>query len=413
MGFIWKLAFKNILRNKRRTAITLIAIVIGLTWLHVGLGMMDGLQHQSERNLIDYTLGHLKLYPPEYEPGEMPDLAHTINNYRQIADSLNHMPWVHAALGQVIFEAGVSNGYDYLPVMGVGLDPEAAEQATLLKNAIVAGKFLDADSDGLLLGINLAEILDFKVGSNVILDTRTVGGMRDALDITVVGLLRTGNPIVDCSSAYLSLDQAQILLDIPDQVTEILIRLDRERSPEAATAKIAGWLSSTDRILKVIPWKELAKDFIELHKMKKGGTGIMIGLMIVLVAVGIANTILMATFERSAEIGMMRAMGMFRGKVRLLFLYEGMLLGLIGGILAVIIGGAINIYLEQHGLNLTAMYGNADLGYPIKDYLYSDFNIAACITVLVFGAFMSTAASLYPAWRAGRQPVVDTFRHTT
>ena len=137
------------------------------------------------------------------------------------------------------------------------------------------------------------------------------------------------------------------------------------------------------------------------------------GLLVLLTAVGIANTILMATFERSAEIGMMRALGMPAGKIRLLFLIEGTMLGLAGGIIGVVIGGSVNLYLEIHGINLTAMYGNADLGYPIKDVLYSQFNIAECISVLILGVVMSTIASIYPAWRAGRQPVADAFRQGT
>ena len=141
--------------------------------------------------------------------------------------------------------------------------------------------------------------------------------------------------------------------------------------------------------------------------------GIIMGLLVLLTAVGIANTVLMATFERSAEIGMMRAMGMPAGKIRLLFLIEGMMLGLGGGIIAVIIGGSVNLFLEIHGIDLTAMYGNADLGYPIKDVLYSQFNIAECISVLTLGVMMSAVASSYPAWRAGRQPVVDAFRQGT
>jgi putative ABC transport system permease protein len=407
---IWKLALKNLLRNKKRTAITLAAIVLGLTLLNIGLGMMDGLQHQSERNLIDYSLGDLKLFPPNYDPEEPPDLKYTIDHYGWIADSLDRMPTIKAALGQIIFEAGLSNGSDYLPVRGVGFNPGIAEKATLLRQTLVDGSFLNNRPGSALLGVNLAQTLNLHVGSTVTLDTRTVDGMRDAVDINVVGLLRTGNPLVDRASVYIPLSEAQKLLDLPDQVTEILIRLDPGVSPDASATKIASWLLSTGLMLKVLPWEKLAQDFISLHRLKKSGMGIIMGLLVLLTAVGIANTILMATFERSAEIGMMRAIGMLPGKVRSLFLIEGMILGLGGGIIAVIIGSSVNLYLEIHGINLTAMYGNADLGYPIKDVLYAQFNIAECISVLMLGVVMSAIASIYPAWRAGRQPVVDAFR---
>jgi putative ABC transport system permease protein len=410
LRMIWKLAIKNLLRNKRRTAITLVAIILGLTLLNIGLGMMDGLQHQSERNLIDYSLGHLKLFPPNYNPEEPPDLKYTIAHYEWVADSLDRMPIVKAALGQIIFEAGLSNGLDYLPVRGIGFNPNVAEHATLLKDTIVDGKFLDAAPGDAVLGVNLAQTLDLQVGSTVTLDTRTVDGMRDAVDINIIGLLRTGNPLVDRMSVYIPINDAQRLLNLPDQVTEILVRLDLGISPDAASYKLAGWVSSAGLALKVVPWEKLAQDFISLHRLKKSGMGIIMGLLVLLTAVGIANTILMATFERSAEIGMMRAMGMSSGKVRLLFLYEGIMLGFGGGIIAVALGGSINLYLESHGINLTAMYGNADIGYPIKDVLYSEFNISGCLSVLTLGIVMSAIASIYPAWRAGSQPVVNAFR---
>ena len=411
MGFLWTIAFRNILRNKRRTAITLAAIVLGLSLILIGQGMMDGLQLQSERNLIDFSLGHMKLFPPEYQVGELLDLEYAIGESQGIIDHLNGKSWVEAALGQVVFEAGISNGFDYHPVIGVGIDPELAEQGIMLKDALVAGKFLENSSGTIMLGSNLAETMGLEVGSVLTLDTRTVEGMRDALDFTVVGLIRTGNPQVDRMSAYVSLDQVQEMLNMPDQVTEILVRLRQGRSQEAAMADISGWLSATGRLLKVLSWKELSKDFLALHKMKKSGFGVMMALVVFLTAVGIANTVLMATFERVPEIGTMRALGMLGAKIRWMFIFEGMMLGIVGGVVAVVLGGAVNAYLQVHGMDLTAMYGDADIGYPIKDMFYSDLNLASCLSVFVLGILMAVVASFFPAWRAGKQPVTDAFRH--
>ncbi len=413
MGFLWTIAFRNILRNKRRTAITLVAIVLGLSLILIGQGMMDGLQLQSERNLIDYSLGHMKLFPPEYQVGELLDLEYAIGESQAIIDHLNGKSWVEAALGQVVFEAGISNGFDYHPVIGVGIDPESAEQGIMLKDALVAGKFLENASGTIMLGSNLAETMGLEVGSVLTLDTRTVEGMRDALDFTVVGLIRTGNPQVDRMSAYVSLEQVQEMLNMPDQVTEILVRLRQGKSQEVAMTDISGWLSATGRLLKVLSWKELSKDFLELHKMKKSGFGVMMALLVFLTAVGIANTILMATFERVPEIGTMRALGMMGAKIRWMFIFEGMMLGIVGGAIAVMLGGAANAYLQVHGMDLTAMYGDADIGYPIKDMFYSDLNIASCLSVFVLGILMAVVASFFPAWRAGKQPVTNAFRHMT
>jgi putative ABC transport system permease protein len=413
MGFLWKIAFRNILRNKRRTAITLVAIVLGLSLILIGQGMMDGLQLQSERNLIDYSLGHMKLFPPEYQVGEMLDLEYAIGESQAILDHLNGESWVEGALGQLIFEAGISNGFDYHPVIGVGVDTELLDQGIMLKDALVAGKFLENASGTVMLGSNLAETMGLEVGSDLTLDTRTVDGMRDAQDFTVVGLLRTGNPQVDRMSVYVSLEQVQELLNMPNQVTEILVRLRQGKSQEAAMADISGWLTTTGRLLKVLSWKELSKDFIELHKMKKSGFGVMMAMLVVLTAVGIANTILMATFERVPEIGTMRALGMLGGKIRWMFIFEGLMLGIVGGVVAIVLGGAVNGYLQVHGMNLTAMYGDADIGYPIKDMFYSDLNLASCLSVFVLGVVMAVVASFFPAWRAGKQPVTDAFRHMT
>jgi putative ABC transport system permease protein len=132
---------------------------------------------------------------------------------------------------------------------------------------------------------------------------------------------------------------------------------------------------------------------------------------VVLAVVGITNTILMAAFERTTEIGMMMAMGLRSSGVQRLFLAEGALTGLIGAAVGSVVGVGIIAYFAVQGIDLSAMYGDMDIGYPVKDTIYPAMSFGVVIGSWLLTGVLAALASYYPAARASRLHPVEALRH--
>jgi ABC-type lipoprotein release transport system permease subunit len=152
-------------------------------------------------------------------------------------------------------------------------------------------------------------------------------------------------------------------------------------------------------------------DFMALVQAKRIGQVIILGIFMVLAVVGITNTILMAAYERTREIGMLMAIGLRGSGIRRLFLTEGALTGLLGGAVGSVIAVGLILWLAQVGINFNALYGDIDIGYPVKDSIYPALSGVWVAVGWLFTGVLAALASLYPAARASHNRPVEALRH--
>ena len=163
--------------------------------------------------------------------------------------------------------------------------------------------------------------------------------------------------------------------------------------------------------ITVESWKDLARDFLMIAQAKSAGSSILLILVFIIAAVGISNTMLMAVYERVREIGMMRAMGMKDGDIRLTFLFEAGGIGLIGTLIGVALGAAINWYMVNYGLNLGALMGQMDIGYRVHSVFRGAWHPQAIVAGLIFGVLAAMLFSIIPSSRALKMEITDCLRY--
>ncbi len=146
-----------------------------------------------------------------------------------------------------------------------------------------------------------------------------------------------------------------------------------------------------------------------IRDRKRAGQTIVIAVLVLMAAVGIANTQVISVHERTREIGALRALGFTSGQVGSIFLWEGALIGMLAGCAAVVVGGAVLSYLGVHGISLAA-YKNIDIGYPVRDAIYPMVKASSVLGSFLFGVILSLAASWGSARRAARGQVVRALR---
>lgn len=408
----FRLGWRNLKRNRRRTWITASTVALAVLLLQFNAAILIGVEQQSFDNLINFQTGHSKIYADGYfEIRDEFPLDNVLSDSGELLAAINAVPGVAAATPRLTFQAQLSNGMDRIPCLGVGIDVHGSDTDVFrIPQSVVDGEYLADDDEGILLGSGIAEIFEVSAGDWLTVLAKTRYGAYEALDLPIIGLIGTGNPLIDRNSFLLPLSTAQYILDMDGAATEMAVRFSTTAREQATLARLKAAVGASGEF-DVKGWREMEQDFMALVQMKRIGNAIFLGIFLILAVVGITNTILMAAYERTREIGMLMAMGLRGAGIRRLFLTEGAFTGLLGGAVGSLIAVGFIAWLATVGINFGAFYGDIDVGYPVKDTIYPALNVVLVSIGWLLTGLLAALASLYPAARASRSRPVEALRH--
>ena len=391
-----ELALKNVLRNKKRTAITLVAVFMGIFFTVLADGLNQGLEWQIGNTYIKTDSGAAKVVASGYKIGPLENpLDYPIRNEQPIVARLGQASEVKAVSPRISFGGTLSNGQDEIRAFGIGVDPVKEDAVFDRSKSIISGRFLKPGDTGIVLGSDLARLLQVKVGDTVTIIAKATEMGYNAYDLEIKGLIRTANPAVDAGTFFVPIGFAKDFLSFKG-VTEIAVAVkDNNRIVQFAKDFNTNGFSQK---IKVLTWRDFAADFIQLIAFRRRMMSIITGIILLMAAAGIMNTMLMAILERKKEIGVMMAMGVRRPEVLRLFLAEGSLIGLLGSATAVILGGILIYYYQLQGIPFA---GSDQLGnFPIAGRFYPFLVPGHLIAYLILGVGVAVLSTLYPAWKS-------------
>lgn len=407
MKTLLSLAFRNIFRNRRRTAMTLLVVVGGVSALLLAGGFFAFLFWGLREMTIRGGLGHIQIYNAEFfKRDETRALENGLDNYHDLAAAAARTPHVRGIAPRIEFFGMVSNGTKSGTFMATAVDP-AAERRVGFEPRILRGRNLsDKPPAGYeaLLGSGLARSMGVAPGAGLTLLAVTADGALNGIDVDVVGIMTTGFKEMDDRALQLTLPAAQHLLQ-SERVTKLIVGLDATENTDSAYAALASRLGRGGP-LTLKKWVELATYYRQVRLMFSGMLvflGIIVFFMVVMSS---ANTLMMAMFERTREIGTMLAMGTPRAWVLLLFLLEGVLTGALGALAGVLVGSGLGALLNQARLQMPPPPGNLN-GFAFQVRFVPELMIGAAVLVVVTLA----VASLAPAIRASRLRIVEALAH--
>jgi putative ABC transport system permease protein len=407
---ILRLAFRNILRNRRRTTITEFSIIIGVMAIVCVGSFMKGMKEGWSRDILDSTSGHITIATREFfESGKAQSAKSLITDVGGVYKAIDTIPGILGAVGKISFGGMVGNEGQSTTFFGWGLDLDRLDRALPLAFAkVVQGTGLKkGDEKGAVLGVGLAKSLNVTVGQPLLLVGNTVDGQMNAVEVVVRGFIQSGEKQLDDNSVMASLSIGQQLLAVTGQASQVLVRINNDQSIDKVRHEIES--ASRPRQSNLV-----AHSWLEVNQIFKGVTAMfdniafVVGLILFLVvAAGVTNTILMSVFERAREIGTIRAIGTLRGQVARLFLTESLIIGVVGILGGVLLGGAISLVSGHFGITLPPPPG-AVKGYIVHPIINLRTVIGASVIVFV----MSILSALYPAMLASRMNPVDAIRRT-
>jgi ABC-type lipoprotein release transport system permease subunit len=401
-----KLAARSLLRNRRRSLITVAAVAIGLAGLVFLWGYVGGINTQMIANITSYLTGHVQVHQKGYHDDPTLDLA--FDRPEGIAARIKTQPGVAAVAPRIEGEALASGPEKTRGVLVVGVDPARESGITTLARAVKAGGYLDADDpNGILLGDRVAEILRVGVNDEVTLVTQAADGSIGAGRYRVRGIYDSGIDMIDSAYVFLTLPAAQSLYALEGRVTTLAVRLDELGAVPGAATALAGQLGAP---FEVLGWQKLLPrlaDNVAFHELL---TYIILFVVFVVVTLGIANTILMGVMERIREFGVMMALGTAPGRIARVVLYEAALLGLTGIMLGNVIGLGIVAWFGRRGIDLS-QYAQAMQMMPgLTGIVYPRARADHLLFLSVLLLAATVAASLYPAWKAAGFTPVEAIR---
>lgn len=416
MKFLLSLAMKNLRRHTRRTLITASAIAVGLGFFILIDSMLEGVGRESEQNMILYETASARIVDKEFweDKDKMP-LKHSIENPGPYLEQLEEMG-IDAAprisfSGELVVQKDPFPEDGSIQIKAIGIDPERDPEVYKLSTAVAAGRFLKSDDLGVLLGGWLAEDLGAEVGYPVSIVCRTKEGYFQTIDVEVIGIVNTPNPMVNRSQLFLPIEAADYFLQMDGAVTQIDLSLPMNGDIERRLNKIREPLMSGNEEHQLISWKIIGADYVALAATKTGASKMIVFLVFIIAAVGISNTMLMAIYERIRELGMMRALGMKDSEVRTAFLLEAAGIGLIGSIIGVLFGILMNIPMVELGIDFSFIMRDMDMGYRITGMMRGIWNIRTIISAFFMGLIISVVVAFLPTRRALKKEITECLRY--
>ena len=400
-----EIAWRNIWRNKTRSLVIITAVILGLWGGICSDAFMDGMAEQQIYSSIHTETGHIQLNDPGFLLNH--DMQMHIENADGIVSTIRKMPEVKAASSTIQLAAMASTASSSAGIMVNGVDTAQQSQVSDVSKLLIEGDYFKSERNNLaVIGQQLADKLKLKLHSRIVLTLQTTAGDIIYGGFKVEGIFRTHNSDFDKQMIYVRKSDLQSLTGFPAGSASIItVLLNKDDN----TNKVAEVLSKQFPSLQVQTWVQLSPMQRVLSSTMTQMTIIFVGIILIALAFGIINTMLMAVMDRTREIGMLLSIGMKPSKIFGMIVLETVFLSLTGAVVGVLISVGTIFWFGKTGVNLSMIAEGANaMGYSSIVYptLGTDFYLELAVMVIV----IAIIAGLFPARKAIRLKPAEAVR---
>ena len=390
-------------------ATSMVGIALGVAALIVVLSVMNGFQKEVRDRMLS-VLPHIEIYVPGAEPLKV------LDEWTVLAKQARQSTQVTGAAPFVAAQAMLMRGQDLRGVQVRGIDPLAEKEVSDAGSQMVRGKMTDLKpgSFGIVLGQELADILQVRIGQTVMMlapaaNISPAGFTPRMRQFTLVGTFRSGHYEYDSSLAFVdATDAAKMFRD--GGMAGVRLRVnDMHRAPEIAQSLI----SLLPGNVAIADWSRNNRTWFAAVQTEKRMMFLILTLIVAVAAFNLLSSLVMAVKDKQSDIAILRSFGATPGEIARIFLVQGALIGVIGTLLGVVGGAAIAFNVDVLVPAIERMIGAQFLPREVYfiNALPSDPQLSDITTIGVTSLLMSLLATLYPSWRASRLQPAEVLRH--
>jgi ABC-type lipoprotein release transport system permease subunit len=401
MTLYLRLAWRNIWRHKRRTIIIVLAMSLTLALMMFYDGLINGFTDAIYGNAVKVLGGNIQVHAQGYRAEANSNPLLPLADPQAVVKAAEANPLTLAATQRIKTGGLVTSREGAFSVGIIGVEPEKELKVNIIGQNVKDGRNLtSADLDSVLIGKGLADAMGVKVGDRITMMGSSQHEQMRQRTMTVVGIFDLGMADIEKQTVYISLGEAQSLYDLGGQSTEVAIFLKHLGQEGAAINAMKSALPSG---YEIESFQANYPDLASAINTKGGVMNIFSIIIIAIAGVGILNLLLMAVYERTREIGVLGAMGLKPRQISLLFILEGIMIGLVGVAVGIVFGLALNGALMKVGLDFSSYSGVTSYMALIQDRIYPTWGVEKLVMRASIIAIISALAAVIPAMEAGRR----------
>jgi ABC-type lipoprotein release transport system permease subunit len=387
---IVRIAFRNLLRHRRRSVFTALLMAVAFTLFSVSLGVTEGSYSRMIEMYTRTHTGHLQIHKKGYL--DNPTIHKGFNDYMKIGSIIESIDGVESWSPRVYVPALAFSGQKTAGIRISGIEPEMETRTTVIKEKLIDGRFLsNVPAKEIILTSKLVRILHAGVGDQLALIGQGADGSIANDLYRITGILESS----DWSTCYMHIEDARQFASLSDVVHEIAVTLEDESDSGRTAVEIRKSLDNEH--LDVQPWYEVEKDFYRAMQMDKEGNWITQLIIMLIVAIGVLNTVLMSILERTREFGILRAIGTRPLQIFAMIISETLFLSVSGVVIGIAMSVVANYLLSVYGITLPTPIELEGLHFEsyVSEMTAPVFIIPALVTFAV-----AVVVSIFPAIRA-------------
>ncbi|MBN1598359.1 MAG: ABC transporter permease [Bacteroidales bacterium] len=402
---IFKVAWRNIWRNRSRTVITVLAIVVAVFLSTVMTSMQEGTYSKMIDNVVKFYSGYIQVHHPDYWKNK------NINNTFYPTDSLLHTIQNTSGITDVEVRLEsftlLSTGNQTKGAALIGINPVAENKLTNLSHWIESGKYLEPGDDGILIAYNLAKNIDAKVGDTIVLISQGYHGASAAGLFPVRGILKFASPTLNNFGAYIDLGQARNFYSAYGLATSVVIMIDDDNNTNSVKRDLQNKLGDNYGIQT---WDEMQPEIKQMIQADRSGGVIMKAILYLIIGFGIFGTVIMMVSERKRELGVMVAVGMQKTRLALILLLETLYLGIVGVLTGFAISIPIIAAFVRNPIPLPAEMAEAYETFGLEAAMYFSAEGIIFIRQIIIVFIITMLIGLYPVMKAKNLKLSNSLR---
>ena len=399
-----KIAWRNVWRNKLRSIVVLMSIVLGIWSGLFIMAMTLGLNEQRMSGAVNTYLSHIQIHDVNYPVDQK--LNQTIKDPDKILKAISDESMIKAFCKRQIANGMAASAKGTYGIQILGIDPAEEKKVTAISTHLIQGTYFEKfKRNPVVLGKKLADKLGLKIKSKIILTFQNTNGDLVSFAGRVEGIFKTNSSVFDKTTIFVKQKDLANYTGLGDKIHEIALLTNNMDNIEMVKTD----LKLIDNNYKVASWDELSPELGYAQEMMGTMIYIFMGIILLALSFGIINTMLMAVLERKKELGMLMSVGMNKLKIFMMIVLETLFLAIIATPIGMLLAKFSIDYFEEHGIDLSSVsQGLESFGIGSKIYTYLPNDLYFKITL--FTLIVTLIASIFPARRALKLNPVEALR---